>query len=332
MRDVIDRRKIPIFVAVAILVVILISVAAVLLKEWDKNRGVFPQYGEEEHVLEYNGVDYVVDEAVETFLVIGLDKFDGATSSDSYNNDQQADFLMLLIFNNTENKYTALHINRDTIANINVLGVAGNKVGTVRKQIALSHTYGNGRDVSCHNTADAVSDLLMGVKIDHYMSLKMDSVMIFNDLVGGVEVTVLDDFTGIDNSLVKGERVTLMGEQALNYVRSRYGLDDSTNNARMERQQQYLRSLYDKTMEMAKDDEEFVVNASLEMSEYMITDRSVTQLQELARKMTEYDFVGIEKIDGNIRIGNNHVEFIPDEADVKRLVVDLFYRAKAQDK
>ena len=332
MRDVIDRRRLPILVAVAILVVILISVAAVLLKEWDKNRGVFPQYGEEEHVLEYNGVDYVVDEAVETFLVIGLDKFDGATSSDSYNNDQQADFLMLLIFNNTENKYTAMHINRDTIANINVLGVAGNKVGTVRKQIALSQTYGNGRDVSCHNTADAVSDLLMGVKIDHYMSLKMDSVMIFNDLVGGVEVTVLDDFTGIDNSLVKGERVTLMGEQALNYVRSRYGLDDSTNNARMERQQQYLRSLYDKTREMAKDDEEFVVNASLEMSEYMITDRSVTQLQELARKMTEYDFVGIEKIDGNIRIGNNHVEFIPDEADVKRLVVDLFYRAKAQDK
>lgn len=332
MRDVIDRRRLPILVAVAILVVILISVAAVLLKEWDKNRGVFPQYGEEEHVLEYNGVDYVVDEAVETFLVIGLDKFDGATSSDSYNNDQQADFLMLLIFNNTENKYTALHINRDTIANINVLGVAGNKVGTVRKQIALSHTYGNGRDVSCHNTADAVSDLLMGAKIDHYMSLKMDSVMIFNDLVGGVEVTVLDDFTGIDNSLVKGERVTLMGKQALNYVRSRYGLDDSTNNARMERQQQYLRSLYDKTMEMAKDDEEFVVNASLEMSEYMITDRSVTQLQELARKMTEYDFVGIEKIDGNIRIGNDHVEFIPDEADVKRLVVDLFYRAKAQDK
>ena len=39
-------------------------------------------------------------------------------------------------------------------------------------------------------------NFLMDVKIDHYISLTMDSVAVMNDLVGGVEVTVLDDFLG----------------------------------------------------------------------------------------------------------------------------------------
>lgn len=49
---------------------------------------------------------------------------------------------------------------------INVLCVAGEKVGTVNKQIVLAHIYGNGNEVSCRNTSDVVSALLNDIKED----------------------------------------------------------------------------------------------------------------------------------------------------------------------
>ena len=278
--------------------------------------------------IEYNDETYVAKKNVEAFLVMGLDKIAGESESNSYNNDQQADFLMLFVFDNDAKTCTAIHINRDTIAEVSVLGLAGNKVYTVEQQIALAHTYGNGRKVSCRNVSDAVSDLLLGVKVNHYMSLKMDALQVFNDLVGGVEVEVLDDFSGIDEVLVKGERVTLMGEHALHYVRTREGLDDSSNSTRMKRQQQYINALYEKMQQVIAEDDEFIVDASLEMSDYITSDRSVTQLQELARKFNQYEFKGILSIDGESKLGEEFIEFYPDEDSIKDIVVSLFYEPK----
>ena len=161
-------------------------------------------------------------------------------------------------------------------------------INTVTKQIALSHTYGNGKEISCRNTADSVSELLYGMQIDHFISLTMDSVGIYNDLVGGVEVTVLDDFKGIDDTLIKGEKVLLKSKHALNYVRTRYGLDDSSNNNRMNRQQQYVNALFEKSKKITEKNDEFIIDASLKMADYIVSDRSVTQLQELAKKIVDY--------------------------------------------
>jgi LCP family protein required for cell wall assembly len=232
---------------------------------------------------------------------------------------------MLFVFDNETKQCTAIHINRDTMVDVHVLGVAGNKIDTLTRQIALAHTYGNGRDISCRNTANSVSSLLKGVKVNHYLSVMMDAVPIFNDLVGGVEVVVLHDFTGIDDTLVKGETVTLMGEQALRYVRTRNGLEDSTNSTRMERQQQYINALYQATQKCIADNDEFIVDASLTMSDYTVSDRSVTQLQALAEKFNQYEFLGIQGIAGESKMGEEYIEFYPDENALMELVVRLFY-------
>ena len=83
---------------------------------------------------------------------------------------------------------------------IRILGVTGEPAGTFTGQLALAHTYGSGEEDSCENTVLAVSNLLYGMEIDHYVSLTMDGVALLNDLVGGVTVEVLDDFSGIDDS------------------------------------------------------------------------------------------------------------------------------------
>ena len=193
------KRKLMRYLSIALLIIFLLTGAFLLLELWEKRQGNFPEQEPQDTAIEYNGDKYVINESVESFLIMGLDKFEDAIDNESYNNNQQADFLMLLVFDNEEKKCTAIHLNRDTMVDMNILGVAGQKVGTVYTQLALAHTYGNGKDVSCRNTADAVSGLLNGVKVNHYLSITMDAVPVLNDLLGGVEVTVLDDFTGIDD-------------------------------------------------------------------------------------------------------------------------------------
>ncbi len=329
MKPIKDRRRYLKYIAIILLAIFLVSIVLLLLKKWEEQQGSFDVSSVEENVINYQGKEYILKENVETFLVLGLDTFEQLQSSDnSYKNDKQADFLMLLVFDNNAKKFSAIHINRDTMARVKVLDVAGNRLDTVTQQISLAHTYGNGRDVSCHNVSDSVSDLLYDVRVNHYISFTMDSVAVLNDLVGGVEVNVLDDFTGIDDTLIKGENVTLIGEHALNYVRSRYGLEDSSNSSRMLRQKQYIDALYEKALLCMRTDEEFLIDASIKMSEYIVSDRSVTQLQELAEKFESYTFLGIKSIEGESKMGENYIEFYPDSQSIEEIVIDLFYQNK----
>ena len=324
-----NSKKIIRYAVLILAAIMLVSSALMFMQVWERNRGEFAEKGEEATAVIYNGNEYQLKDNVETFLVLGLDKFDDSDYVESYNNDKQADFLMLFVFDNDAKKCTAIHINRDTMTDVNILGVAGNRIDTRKQQIALAHTQGNGRDVSCRNTADAVSALLSGMKVDHYVSLTMDSVKLVNDYVGGVKVKVLDDFSSIDETLVKGKTVTLKGDQALTYVRSRYGLEDSSNIRRMERQRQYLDSLYNKAMELYEKDEEFILKAFLEVSEEIVSDRSVTQLQELVEKFIDYEFTGISSLEGENKKGERYIEFYPYEDSIKEIVYDLFYNLKS---
>lgn len=311
-------------IAIVLAVVIVVSVALLILRLWEDQQGNVPVATPADNTVTYNGQKYR-EKNIETFLVMGLDKYEGDIDNNSYNNDQQADFLMLFVIDNKNATCSALHINRDTMADISVLGLAGEKVGTVNKQLALAHTYGDGGKVSCRNVAESVSKLLHGVDIHDYISITMDSVPVFNDLVGGVQVTVLDDFTGVDDTLVKGETVTLMGEHALNYVRTRYGLDDSSNSARMERQHQYLDALVDKASQCVEEDEHFIIDAISAVSSYMVSNCSVTELESYFDSISTYEFLDILSLDGESRMGETYMEFYPDNNSVEEAVMELFY-------
>lgn len=321
------------YVAVALSIIFLITAALLLLEVWEKAQGSFPASGTEDGVITYQGKDYVLKDGVETFLVLGLDKYEGAASAESHASGVQADFLMLFVFDNESKQCSAIHINRDTMASVNKLGIGGTKTDTFTKQIALAYNYvaDDNDKVRCRNTKDSVEALLHGVKVDHYLSVTMDAVPAMNDLVGGVEVTVLDDFTGIDDTLVKGETVTLTGEQALRYVRSRYGLEDSTNSTRMKRQQQYVDALYDKTISCIESDDGFLINLIDAMDEYVVYDSSDQKMQKFAEKFDEYEFLGITELEGESKLGEEFMEFYPDEDSLLELVLDRFYTPKTHD-
>ncbi len=272
----------------------------------------------------YNGTAYAKREDLETVLLLGVDKFEGETP-EGYINNQQADFLLLLVMDKQHETCTPIQLNRDTMTEIQILGVTGEPAGTFTGQLALAHTYGSGEEDSCENTALAVSNLLYGMEIDHYVSLTMDGVALLNDLVGGVTVEVLDDFSGIDDSLMQGEIVTLKGQQALTYVRSRGGMEDSSNLHRMERQRQYLAALQQQLKAAVRQEDGFTLDALLQLNEYMVSDCTVDQLSDLGDSLAAYQVSDILTTPGDAQEGEEFIEFTVDEAALQQLVMDVFY-------
>lgn len=313
-----------------LLVIIFIGSTFLLIQRWEKGQGLFVGQGETElpSVVRIDGVDYVINDDIQSILVMGLDKFESSVDNSGFTNDQQADFVMLFVLNNSNKTYSAIHLNRDTMCDVNVLGVAGEKLDVVNMQLALAHTYGNGREVSCRNTVDAVSGLLNNAKIDKYVSFTMDVVPVITDLVGGVEVEVKDDFSEIDDTLIAGETVLLHGEHALNYVRTRQGLEDSSNKTRMVRQQEYLTSLFESMNKKFKEDENFLINASFELSDYMVSNYTAKQLENIVSNISDYKFTDIYELEGESVVGKEFMEFYANEESIDKIVLDLFYKPK----
>lgn len=259
---------------------------------------------------------------LDTVLVIGVDNREGLIESDAYNNEGQADFLMLLVKDNKSGDGFVVHINRDTITSIPVLSVSGKQLGRTNAQLALAYNYGNGRESSCENVMNAVQYLLYNIDIDHYVALSMEGVSILNDGVGGVEVEITDDFSSYDPELVIGEKVLLEGEHALNYVRARGGMADSSNLKRMERQRQYVVAWMEKAKTMS---EKQISKLALSVSEEVLSDCRQGELLDLANDLVETNVERIYTLPGEAYLGEEFMEFHINESGTQALILDLFF-------
>ncbi len=304
---------------------LLVAVALIVIKKIDtKQTGKTEEISKNESsTITVEGTGYVLNENVETVLLVGLDKFYTA-SSEGYRNPNCADFVTVLAINHVTESYKAIQISRDTYTDVEVITI-NNKNYVEKMQLALSYTYGSGTLRSLNNTAKSVTNLLCGIEMDKKISAKMDVVPILNDMVSGVTLTVLDDYTNLDPSLVKGKEVTLSGEQALLYVRARAGMEDSSNDRRMERQRQYLNALYKEMVKSAEGNESFGLEAITKVSEYLVSDCVNVELTELFEQLSTYDFEGIVSLEGETKVGEEYMEFHPDMTKLKTLVAETFY-------
>ena len=275
----------------------------------------------------YDNAWYEMRGDLETYLVMGLDKYESTKSDpDSYNNNQQCDFLLLMIVDRDTKSYSALHINRDTMAEIQRLGLGGVKLDSFTGQLALAHTYGSGGRDSCRNTVQAVSRFLYDVPIDHYFSVTMDAVPVINDLAGGVTVHVDDDFSRVDPSIEKGKDVRLVGQQALRFVQARGGVGDNSNLSRMNRQREYMNGLYKQFSDKLANEDGFAARMASKLADYSVSDLTTTELGNLAERMKGYRFTTIYTIGGEAVVGEEFMEFYADEADLQSQVIRLFFR------
>ena len=272
----------------------------------------YAYFGDE---ISFEGKKYFPKKYIETYLVLGIDNKEHSGSA-------QSDFIALLVIDKATEAVDILQINRDTMTEIRKLSNDGKVTDSFVGQLALAYAYGAGGKNACRNSVAAVENLLYGINIDHYISLTMSAVSEINDSVGGVTVSLLDDFTHVNESWVKGATVTLKGDEALTYIRERGALEDSSNISRMERQRQYMNALFDK---YGKADAEVSIDLVSVVSEHLISDCTVDQLSKLIERIQNYRNNGVYALEGTVKNGAQHVEFYPDEEVLKKKVVDLFY-------
>ncbi|WP_200307932.1 LCP family protein [Streptomyces adelaidensis] len=90
---------------------------------------------------------------------------------------------------------------------------------------------------------------LTGIHIDHFMMVDFGGVVSMADAIGGVPVCVTDNIESKDSqghgSGLKLEKGTtyIKGEQALQWLRTRYGFEDGSDIARAKAQHMYMNSM-----------------------------------------------------------------------------------------
>lgn len=316
-----DKLRAVIVVVVSFAV---IGLGILALQRWQEYQQMQTTPADENNrkTVEYQGTTYVAREGIESYLFMGIDVEGPAKGSKSYIGGGQADVQLLLVVDRFNRTWQVLQINRDSMVEVPVLGVNGKEVGTEYQQIALAHSYGDGLEMSCENNVTAVSQMFQNQKVHGYIALNMDAISIINDKVGGVEVTVLDDFSQIDSSLEKGKTVTLTGAQALSYVRGRQGVGDETNLSRMARQEQYLNALYKKLTKLSASEAMSTIQA---VEDYLVTDMQ-DQWMKLMDRLEEYTALESLTIDGeNYLDEQGATAYRLDEDSLKRVMVQLFY-------
>ena len=180
---------------------------------------------------------------------------------------------------------------------------------------------------SCENTAQTISNLLYGAAIDYYVSMNMDAIAIFNDAVGGVTVDVTEDFSAVDATIGTGS-VTLRGEQAIHYVRSRQGVGDQLNTSRIERQKQYLDGFRDAFKQQFEAEPTFFTAAYEQAKPYVVTDCSFNAIFGMLEHYGDYEVTEIISPQGESVLGEKYYEFHLDEKALEELVLRVFFEPK----
>lgn len=321
------RWKIVILAAILILVLVLLYSGLRILESTVLHNGLESSEQIVSKTIVRDGVSYYPRLDVTTILLTGVDTNGPMADSGSYNNPAEADMVSLLIFDEVSKDVDIISLNRDTMVDMTILGVGGKPSGTQYAQLALAHTYGNGLQMSSKNLVQTVSDLLYGIQIDHYITINMDAISILNDVVGGVTVEVTEDFSQVDSTIPMG-KVTLYGQQAVNFVRLRYGVDDQLNLSRMERQKKYMQGFMTALDGKLEADPYFLLTAYEDAKPYMVTDCTTTTLSTLIDRYSDYALGEIVTIDGENVVGETYMEYHLDEEDLDRVIMEYLYAPK----
>lgn len=281
----------------------------------------------EKGTVRYNGKTYRYNSDIITLLLLGIDKDGEPDSSYQPGSGGHADTVILAVFDTKQEKLSFISVSRETMTEIAVYGVLGELIGYKTAQLALSYAYGDSPQKSCDLTLTAVSKLFYSLPVHGYFTINQSAIEPANDLIGGVKLTLLDDFSARDPSMVKGAEITLNGRQAEMYLRGRMSLSDDTNAARMTRQRQYMSAFINTALSKMKSEPTLPLTVYNAVEPYTVTDLSVNEITYAVSEAVRYGFSedSLYTVKGTQTEGSEFSEFHVDETALYELILNLFY-------
>lgn len=281
---------------------------------------------EDESTITYDGKKYILNKNIVSVLVMGIDR-DNVNQNLGNGNNGQADVIFVATIDTKTKKACIIPISRETMVDVNLYTGDGKYAGTQKEQLCLAYAYGNTAEESSKNVMTSVKRLLCGINISSYVTIEMDGVSKLTDMVGGVQVTCLEDIVNKKVQFYKGNKITLNGTNAMTYIQSR-GEDLEANARRMQRQKQFLSALMNKTGNAVLSNFSNLAKYYNTLSPYFSTNVSFAQITYLAQNCLTMNFgdaLDYKTIDGTLTQGEEWVEFTANEESVLQAVIDVFY-------
>lgn len=284
--------------------------------------------------VKYQDRIYAYNKDIMTFLFMGIDKTEEVKEVAEGTDGGQADALFLLALNPHDKSVKVIGINRNTMTDIKLYDETGTYMQTVTAQIAVQHGFGNGMKESCEYQVEAVRNLFYNLPIHGYCAINMDAVIPLTDLVGGIELTALEDVKSVfeeeaENGILiqKGETVWLDGRKAYSYVRDRDINAEGSADRRLERQKQFMNLYIQKVKQKTLEDITFPIELYKSITTRMVTDISVDELAYLVSGAMDYRFTAdnIYALKGETKMGEQFEEYYVDETALYEMILEIFY-------
>lgn len=317
-----STRSALVNVVLAVVIVLLIGILFWLfIRQRQPSQNVEEQSQAIHTSVRYDGATYRYNTELINILFLGIDKEEDISQLHLPSDSGQCDFLALLSLNKEAKEARILQINRNTMTELDFYDMFGNYSTSMDGQIALQYAYNIGGSSSCWAVKKTVREMLMGIPIEAVLAMDISSVPLINDLLGGVTVTIEQDYTYIDPAFVKGEQVLLKGEQAESFVRYRDIMEFNSIEDRMSRQMEYLIGLIEVVSEYSGTQLYELMEPYLET--VIVTDMTA----DLAKSLPSYHYLTdeIAALPGEEVMGEYYEEFILDEDGVRKLILSMFY-------
>ena len=195
-------------------------------------------------------------------------------------------------------------------------------MGTEEAQICLQYAYADGVERSCELTRDRVEELFPETTIDGYISINIQAITEINDAVGGVELTMTDEYTATQLGIPVGTTYTLIDDSAMLYLRLRDKEETGSAYSRMDRIKDYITAFIPQGLEAIKKNPTLIAEMYRTLGQHMVTDIAVGDILEIALALKEIDMkqIHFHTLTGELRVGDDgYEEFYPDEVQLKEL-------------
>lgn len=297
----------------------------------------------QENWVSIGGKVYAYDENCINLLFLGVDKPGNLTDDTDYENWEsgQTDAIFVVSINPTTGSINIIGIPRNAMVNVDIYDAQNHQLDTVYDQICLQYAFAGGGKNGLERMMESVSDVLYGLPIHGAFAIGYDAVSVINDMVGGVEVEVLEDLQKENKIFVPGNTVHLDGKLALAYVRSRNYGQIGSPTLRLVRQKQYIMVLIQKARSEVKKNPVIVKDMYSAVARYMNTDVTLEEVVYLAAQAVDYRFDGesfylLEGEDMAVEIPDEkrkpgeeaeafYNDYYLDEESVKTIMLDVFY-------
>ncbi len=271
--------------------------------------------------VEQDGVRYELNPSLHPILFLGADDGGAALADTTPGEGRRADTILLLVLDDANKQTRLLAISRDTMADVDVYDASGRYAYTAPTHINMQYFYGDSPTRSCFLTKRAVSRLLYGIRIDGCLALNANGIVTIVDLLGGLTVTMPEDYTEIDARYAAGETLTLTGAETERLLRYRDTAVHGSNEARVERQLRLIKALVEKLQQsIGASRLEELLNAA---GSDVCSDLDAETLKKLVSYRLDPDTLTLP---GTVVEGEAHDEFHVDNAALRKLLIELLYQ------